>query len=111
MFCRHVFTEKGTRSVNSPLALPKHRQEIERLLQANDIVGVRAPTGAGKSREVTEMIAKEFLRKGEKTLLVTIRRAAAVSNHEVLIRDEVLPREALQSLDQSVQPMRHQEVS
>jgi len=58
-----------------------------RLLRTHDIVGVRAPTGAGKSREVTKMIAEEFLRKGEKTLLVTIRRAAAVSNHEVLIRD------------------------
>ena len=87
MFCRHVFTEKGTGSAKSPLASRKHRREIKRLLRTNDIVGVRAPTGAGKSREVTEMIAKEFLRKGEKTLLVTIRRAAAVSNHEVLIRD------------------------
>ncbi len=87
MFCRHVFTEKGTGSVESPLARPQHRRKIERLLQANDIVGVRAPTGAGKSREVTEMIVNEFLLKGEKTLLVTIRRAAAVSNYEVLIRD------------------------
>ena len=87
MFCRHVFTETGTGSVESPLALPKHQGKIKQLLQENDIVGVRASTGAGKSREVTEMIVKEVLPEGEKTLLVTIRRSAAVSNHQILKQD------------------------
>ena len=89
VYCRHVFTETGTGSVKTPLALLKHRRKIKQLLRQNDIVGVRAPTGSGKSREVTEMIVKEFLPKGEKTLLVTIRRSAAVSNYEILIHDRL----------------------